>query len=37
VHLLLFSIWAAAALPAAVRLGIRRHHRSKARSRFQGD
>ena len=37
VHLLLFSIGGAAALPAALGLGIRRHHRSKARSRFQGD
>jgi uncharacterized membrane protein YeaQ/YmgE (transglycosylase-associated protein family) len=37
VYLLLFSIWGAAAFPAAVRLGIRRHNRSKARSRLQGD
>jgi len=37
VYLLLFSIWAAAAFPVAVRLGIRRHNRSKARSRLQGD
>jgi len=37
VYLLLFSIWGAAALPAAVRLGIRRHNRSKARSRLQSD
>jgi hypothetical protein len=32
VYLLLFSIWGAAAFPVAVRLGIRRHNRSKARS-----
>jgi uncharacterized membrane protein YeaQ/YmgE (transglycosylase-associated protein family) len=37
VYLLLFSIWGAAAFPAAVRLGIRRHNRSKARSRLQSD
>ncbi|MGB8724179.1 MAG: hypothetical protein WCD15_15600 [Terriglobales bacterium] len=37
VYLLLFSIWGAAALPAAVRLGIRRRNRSKARSRLQSD
>jgi uncharacterized membrane protein YeaQ/YmgE (transglycosylase-associated protein family) len=37
VYLLLFSIWGAAAFPAALRLAIRRHHRSKARSRLQGD
>ena len=37
VYQLLFSIWGAAALPALVRLGIRRHNRSKARSRLQGD
>ena len=37
VYLLLFSIWGAAAFPAAVRFGVRRHHRSKARSRLQGD
>jgi uncharacterized membrane protein YeaQ/YmgE (transglycosylase-associated protein family) len=37
VYLLLFSLWGAAALPAAVRLGIRRHNRSKARSRLQSD
>src|ERR1017187_10749430 len=30
VYLLLFSIWGSAALPAAVRLGIRRHNRSRA-------
>jgi len=36
VYLLLFSIWGAAALPALVSLGIRRHNR-KARSRLQGD
>jgi len=32
VYLFLFSIWGAAALPAAVRLGIRRHNRSKTES-----
>ena len=32
VYLLLFSILGAAAFPAALRLGIRRHNRSKARS-----
>ena len=37
VYLLLFSIWGAAAFPAAVRLGIRRHNRTKARSRLQSD
>jgi len=37
VYLLLFSIWGAAAFPAAVRLGIRRHNRSKARSRLRSD
>jgi len=37
VYLLLFSIWGAAAFPAAVRFGIRLHNRSKARSRLQGD
>jgi uncharacterized membrane protein YeaQ/YmgE (transglycosylase-associated protein family) len=37
VYLLLFSIWGAAAFPAVIRLGIRRHHRSKARSRLQSD
>ena len=31
VYLLLFSIWEAAAFPALVRLGIRRHNRSKDR------
>src|ERR1039458_1293006 len=31
VYLLLFSIWGAAALPALVRFGIRRHNRSKGR------
>jgi uncharacterized membrane protein YeaQ/YmgE (transglycosylase-associated protein family) len=36
-YLLLFSIWGAAAFPAGVRLGIRRHNRSKARSRLQSD
>jgi uncharacterized membrane protein YeaQ/YmgE (transglycosylase-associated protein family) len=29
VYLLLFSIWGAAALPALLRVGIRRHNRSK--------
>jgi uncharacterized membrane protein YeaQ/YmgE (transglycosylase-associated protein family) len=37
VYLLLFSIWGAAAFPAAMRLGIRRHNRPKARSRLQRD
>jgi uncharacterized membrane protein YeaQ/YmgE (transglycosylase-associated protein family) len=37
VYLLLFSIWGAAAFPAAVRLGIRRRNRSKARSRLESD
>ena len=38
VYLLLFSIWGAAAFPALVRLGIRRHdNRSKDRSRLHGD
>jgi uncharacterized membrane protein YeaQ/YmgE (transglycosylase-associated protein family) len=37
VYLFLFSIWGAAAFPAALRLGIRRHNRSKARSRLQRD
>ncbi len=37
VYLLLFSIWGAAAFPAAVRLGVRRHNRSKARSRLRSD
>jgi uncharacterized membrane protein YeaQ/YmgE (transglycosylase-associated protein family) len=37
VYLLLFSVWGAAAFPALVRLGIRHHNRSKARSRLQGD
>jgi uncharacterized membrane protein YeaQ/YmgE (transglycosylase-associated protein family) len=36
VYLLLFSVWGAAALPALMRLGIRRHNRAKARSRLQG-
>ncbi len=36
-YLLLFSIWGAAAFPTAVRLRIRRHNRSKARSRLQSD
>jgi uncharacterized membrane protein YeaQ/YmgE (transglycosylase-associated protein family) len=33
VYLLLFSIWGAAALPAAARLAFRRHHRSKGTTR----
>jgi uncharacterized membrane protein YeaQ/YmgE (transglycosylase-associated protein family) len=37
VDLLLFSIWGAAAFPAAMRLGTRRHNRSKERSRLQSD
>lgn len=37
VYLLLFSIWGAAALPAIVRLGIRRHKRLKTRSRLQNN
>jgi len=37
VYLLLFSLLGAAAFPTAVRLGIRRHNRSKARSRLQSD
>src|ERR1017187_3202769 len=37
VYLVLFSIWGAAALPAALRLGLRRHNRSKARSRLQSE
>jgi uncharacterized membrane protein YeaQ/YmgE (transglycosylase-associated protein family) len=37
VYVLLFSIWGAAAFPALVRLGIRRHNRAKDRSRLQGD
>jgi uncharacterized membrane protein YeaQ/YmgE (transglycosylase-associated protein family) len=37
VYLLLFSIWGAAAFPAAVMLAIRRHNRSKARSRLESD
>ena len=31
VYLLLYSIWGAAALPALLRVGIRRHNRSKGR------
>jgi uncharacterized membrane protein YeaQ/YmgE (transglycosylase-associated protein family) len=31
VYLLLFSIWGAAAFPALVRFGIRRHNRSRSR------
>ena len=31
VYLLLFSIWGAPALPALLRVGIRRHNRSKGR------
>ena len=37
VYPLLFSIWGAAALPALVRLGIRRHKRLKTRSRLQNN
>ena len=37
VYLLLFSIWGAAAFPAVVRLGIRRHKRVKTRSRLQNN
>jgi uncharacterized membrane protein YeaQ/YmgE (transglycosylase-associated protein family) len=37
VYLLLFSIWGAAALPAVVRLAIRRHKRLKTRSRLQNN
>ena len=37
VYLLLFSIWGAAALPALVRLGIRRHKRLRTRSRLQNN
>jgi uncharacterized membrane protein YeaQ/YmgE (transglycosylase-associated protein family) len=37
VYLLLFPICGAVAFPAAVRLGIRLHNRSKARSRLQSD
>jgi len=37
VYLLLFSIWGAAAVPAVVRLGIRRHRRFKTRSRLQNN
>jgi uncharacterized membrane protein YeaQ/YmgE (transglycosylase-associated protein family) len=37
VYLLLFSIWGAAALPAIVRLGIRRHKLLKTRSRLQNN
>ena len=37
VYLLPLSILGAAALPNAVRFGIRLHNRSKSRSRFQSD
>jgi uncharacterized membrane protein YeaQ/YmgE (transglycosylase-associated protein family) len=37
VNLLLFSIWGAAAFPAAVRIVIKRYNRSKSRSRLQGE
>jgi uncharacterized membrane protein YeaQ/YmgE (transglycosylase-associated protein family) len=37
VYLLLFSIWGAAAVPAVVRLGIRRHRRLKTRPRLQNN
>ncbi len=36
-YLLLFSIWGAAAFPAAMRFGLKRLRRSKSRSRFQSD
>jgi uncharacterized membrane protein YeaQ/YmgE (transglycosylase-associated protein family) len=36
-YLLLFSIWGAGALPAALRFGIRLHNRSRNRSRLQSD
>jgi uncharacterized membrane protein YeaQ/YmgE (transglycosylase-associated protein family) len=36
-YLLLFSIWGAAAFPAALRFGIKRYNRSKVRSRSQSD
>ncbi len=36
-YLLLFSIWGAAALPAVVRLAIRRHKRLKTRARLQNN
>ena len=36
-YLLLFSIWGAAALPAALRFGIRLHNRSRNGSRVQSD
>jgi uncharacterized membrane protein YeaQ/YmgE (transglycosylase-associated protein family) len=34
VYLLLFSIWGAAAFPAALRFGVKRRNRSKVRSRL---
>jgi uncharacterized membrane protein YeaQ/YmgE (transglycosylase-associated protein family) len=37
IYLLLFSIWGAAAFPAALRFAIRRHLRSKSRSRLESD
>jgi uncharacterized membrane protein YeaQ/YmgE (transglycosylase-associated protein family) len=37
VYLLLFSISGAAALPAALRVAVRHHHRSKSGSRLEGD
>jgi uncharacterized membrane protein YeaQ/YmgE (transglycosylase-associated protein family) len=37
VYLLLFAICGAVVFPAAARLGIRRHNRSKGRSRLQSD
>jgi uncharacterized membrane protein YeaQ/YmgE (transglycosylase-associated protein family) len=37
VYLLLFSIWGAAAFPAALRFGVKRHNRSKVRSPLQSD
>jgi uncharacterized membrane protein YeaQ/YmgE (transglycosylase-associated protein family) len=37
VYPLLFSICGAAAVPAALRLGVKLHNRSKVRSRLQSD
>ncbi len=37
VYLLLLSIWGAAALPALMRFGIRRHKLLKTRSRLQNN
>ncbi len=36
-YLFLFSVWGAAAFPAALRFGLKRHNRSKVRSRFHSD